>query len=534
MARYRNYLIVIALVLVFFLIVSDLRALFFPSIPKMFKMNKQLQEEGYYMAEFEFKMLGIVYNLDRGKYFKAYSQLTRLNKQLKTREGLIKLPDFKSKEEEMEFYLNLQNPKTGAFMDDSYPFCTYTGPTGNVLNHLDLLAQETGKPIKLKYPLSYLDQINTPETLYKYLDDVSTVGWIGLKFPQTSFHFSRCLLSLFHEDSVVTNYKLYTVSPEWNHALLQWFYDHQDPETGLWGPKSKKGKLLKKDTMNTASIMKAFIDENGNNYYKEFPLRYRDELAQSTLDEIDTIPNDDDLDEWHEWNLKTSKSIRTLQRYLWSGLSEKMKQKTNELILNYLKIKYDKFYISKEGAFSYYPGSEHATLDGSSGVLSTYKDCGAFSAEKQIALYGLPEKNCLDMGTISLKEMDETEFKSRDNFLHVNSIRIYTKYPISGDFTKDVLGVFYPNDTSCLDVMELIPNMKIWIDTTTQSMGNWTSKEDLASSIAETKVNFVPIYKNQFPQIELNNYLYKNKQITFIGFDELQIPRCKITYELKM
>jgi len=28
---------------------------------ELFHMNKKLQEEGYYMAEFEFKMLGIAY-----------------------------------------------------------------------------------------------------------------------------------------------------------------------------------------------------------------------------------------------------------------------------------------------------------------------------------------------------------------------------------------------------------------------------------------------------------------------------------------
>ena len=258
MNKNRKYLLIAAIAV---LLITAGMIYSFPSIPGMFKLNKQLQEEGYYMAEFEFKMLGTVYNLDKGNYFKALSQLYKLNSQLKSRKGFIKLPVFKDKKEEMEFYLNLQNPNTGAFMDESYPFCTYTGPTGNVLNHLDALAKETGRPLKLKYPLKYLDEINTPEKLKKYLDDVSTVGWLGSKFPQTSFHFARCLLSLFHEDDVVVKRNLYKVSPEWDRALLEWFYDNQDPATGLWGPRSKEGKLRKKDTMNTASILKLFIDE---------------------------------------------------------------------------------------------------------------------------------------------------------------------------------------------------------------------------------------------------------------------------------
>jgi len=73
------------------------------------------------------------------------------------------MPEFRTKEEEFDFYLSLQNPNTGAFMDESYPYCSYTGPTGNVLLHLDALAEETGRTLQLIYPLKYLDQLNTPE-----------------------------------------------------------------------------------------------------------------------------------------------------------------------------------------------------------------------------------------------------------------------------------------------------------------------------------------------------------------------------------
>jgi hypothetical protein len=228
-------------------------------ISDLFRLNKELQEEGYYMAEFEFKMLGIAYYLDKGHYYTAFARINQLHNQLKTKEGLIKMPEFQNRAEELEFYLNLQNPDTGAFMNEAYPYCTYTGPTGNVLLHLDALATELGKPLKLKYPLKYLDEINTPEKMKAYLDDVSTVGWIASKFPQTTFHNARDVLSLFYEDNTVEKHSLYNVSPEIKQVLLQWFYDNQDPETGFWGPRSKSGKLMKKDVSNTISIMKAFV-----------------------------------------------------------------------------------------------------------------------------------------------------------------------------------------------------------------------------------------------------------------------------------
>ena len=34
----------------------------------LFSLNKTLQEEGYYMGDFEFKMLGFGYYLDKGYY----------------------------------------------------------------------------------------------------------------------------------------------------------------------------------------------------------------------------------------------------------------------------------------------------------------------------------------------------------------------------------------------------------------------------------------------------------------------------------
>jgi len=204
-----------------------------PSVPKMFKLNKQLQEEGYYMAEFEFKMLGFVYNLDKGHYWKTVSDMRRLHNQMKSREGLVRVPAFTDKKAEMEFYLNLQNPRTGAFMDDRYPYCTYEGPTGNVLLHLEALAKETGQPLKLRYPLSFFDRIHTPDKLRTYLDDIAYIGWIAAKLPESTFHMVRDLIGYCKSDNVVERNKLYSFSPEWKQALLKWLYDSQDPVTGF-------------------------------------------------------------------------------------------------------------------------------------------------------------------------------------------------------------------------------------------------------------------------------------------------------------
>lgn len=500
----------------------------FPSVPNMFRMNKQLQEEGYYMAEFEYKMLGICYNLDRGHYLKGYLQLSRLNKQLKTRKGLIKLPKFNNKHEEMEFYLNLQNPNTGAFMDESFPYCTFTGPTGNILIHLESLAKETGQPVKLKYPLKYLDKINTPETLVQYLNDVATVGYIGNKFPQTSFHYSRDLLSLFYEDNTLLKYNLYEMTPEWKNTLLKWFYEQQDSVSGVWGPRNKKGKLVRKDTQNTASILKSFIDQDGNNVHKDFPFRYQDQLANTYLTDYSyELPSDNELDDWHEWNLNTSKTIRTLFRCLWSHLSIENREKTKTLMRHFILTKFQKFYVKKDGAFSYYPYSDNATLDGCGGVVSNFKEIGAFSGERFTKIWGPAEQLNLPGRQMKVSGLMTDGISELTKNHKVNSIRVYMVSPDSNQYSKNVIFVYYPEIPVVFDVMDWIPQMKNWVRNTTQSMGNWTSKEDLLNSLNSTEVEPVPIFLTDFPNNKIEQLLEVQPEITIIGFDELQLPVCR-------
>ena len=184
-------------------------------VKELFKMNKKLQEEGYYMAEFEFKMLGFAYYLDKAQYIKALKMLSDYHTQLTEKTGLVKIPTFKTSQEEIDFFLNLQNPKTGAFMDENAPFCTYWSCTENVLLHLESLSDSSSRPFQLKYPLKFLDSLSTPENLQAYLNDISYVGFLAQKFPQTSFHFARDVLSIASTDNILELKNLYIFSLYW-------------------------------------------------------------------------------------------------------------------------------------------------------------------------------------------------------------------------------------------------------------------------------------------------------------------------------
>ena len=397
-------------------------------VKELFKLNKELQEEGYYMAEFEFRMLGFGYYLDKGRYRKSLGMLSDYHDKLKNREGLIKVPDFKNNQDEIDFFLNLQNPKTGAFIDETAPFCVYYEVSKNIIDHIVSLTDSTTTPLKLKYPITFLDSINTPEKLTAHLDDISYVGWLASQFPQTSFHFARNILGATRSDNTFEAFNLYRFTPEWKHTMLKWMYDFQDTTSGMWGPKNKRtNKLRKFDLNNTASVLKNFRDKQGDDLHKEFPLKYQDKLFKSAIKELsEPFPDEDDLPEIHEWNLRQSKGIYMLLRYLWKDASEENKKKTERIILRNINIRFEKYYVQEDGAFSNYPNAKHASIDGQGGI---FFNIGAFSYKKQKKLWGDPAENAKDMGEVILNELKTSDLDSIVNIPGINSLRVYTDKP---------------------------------------------------------------------------------------------------------
>lgn len=502
------------------------------SISEMFRLNGELQAEGYYMGEFEFKMLGCAYYLDKGQYITAFSKLSELHKQLKTREGLIKVPDFADKKEEMEFYLSLQNPETGAFMDESYPILYYLEPTLNMVEHLELLAKETGQPLRLKYPLKFLDEINNTDKLKGILDELSSVGWIGSKLPKTNYMMASC----YHNYDELERNKLYAFSPEWKQALLQWFYADQDSKTGYWGPRLRNsGELLNEgDLSPTYKIVTLFVDEQGNNIHPEFPLRYKDEMLTTTLRKLsEPMPEDADLAELHEWQLTRYHSIKLLTRYLWNGVSSENKNLAKTFMESIMKSKFEKCYLENQGAFCYYPGSKEATIDGTGAAVSLLDIVGALSKERQKLLWGSPDQSITDLGSHEVSKLKESDLAMLKSSPGLNSLRFYRTDPSSGDFTTGVVCLNYPQETRVLDVMDLLPKVKRWVNTTSQNMGNWVSKEAIVQKLEAVPIESVPVFEGELPLKLLNEVLKNKRELIVVGFDVLQIPRYKMTLRLK-
>jgi hypothetical protein len=502
------------------------------SIPEMFKLNGELQAQGYYMGEFEFKMLGCAYYLDKGQYITALSSLNELHKQLQTREGLVKVPDFAGKKDEMAFYLSLQNPETGAFMDDSYPAFYYLEPTLNMVDHLELLAMETGQPLRLKYPLKFLDEINTPDKLNALLDDLSSVGWIGAKLPKTNY----IIAVSYHNYDDLERSGLYSFSPEWKQALLEWFYNNQDSRTGYWGPRLRSsGELLGEgDLDSTYKLVKLFADEQGNDRHPDLPLRYKDEMLTTSLRKLsEPMPEDADLAEVHEWHLSMYHGLKLLTNYLWNGVSPENKNKARSSMQTIVQSTFEKCYLEDEGAFTFYPGAQEATVEGTGSAVSLLDAVGAMSEDRQRMLWGSPEQGITDLGAFEIAELRESDLAVLLNCPGLNSLRFYRTDPGAGDFTTGVVCLSYPRETQVLDIMDLLPKLEKWLNTTSQNMGNWTSKEAVIQELEVVPFEPVPVSKGELPLKLANEELQQNRGLIVIGFNVLQVPRCKLSFVLK-
>ncbi len=153
-----------------------------------------------------------------------------------------------------------------------------------MIHYIEDLSKTAEEPFRLKYPLRFLDEINTPEKLINLLDDLSKVGWIGARF-KTPYVSIGELWSLA-EDAERLN--IYSFSPQWKRAYIQWCYDNQDEETGLWGSRLRRtGKLLDGGSLtDSEKIISKFIDSNGNEIYPDFPLKHRDKIFSTALGKI--------------------------------------------------------------------------------------------------------------------------------------------------------------------------------------------------------------------------------------------------------
>jgi hypothetical protein len=64
-------------------------------------------------------------------------------------------------------------------------------------------------------------------------------------------------------------------------------------------------------------------------------------------------------------------------------------------------------------------------------------------------------------------------------------------------------------------------------------MGNWTSMAEIKNEYSKLNIKKPLIYKNKIPSDEVNRKFKVASELYVLGFDKLQIPRCKIKFKYK-
>lgn len=499
-------------------------------MPSLFERNAELKAQGFYMGEFEFKMLGILYYLNEGSYLKAYLALRRIIHEMQTTEGLVKMPEGASSEELMEFLLERQNPETGAFMDSGYPFFTYLAPTANVVDALDGLARQTGRPLRLKHPLRFLDEIRTPEQLRAYVEPLLYIkeSWANMGGPGP-YGPGISELKTFER---LEQLGLYEFSDEWEHALREFYYETQDPKTGYWGVRigTPDDWRQNEDPNSTYHIIKFVVDEWGEDRSEEYPLRYGATLARSLLKSVTTSIPDDPVEQ-HDWNLNQAQGARMITRRLWPHLSETEKVEVRATIGDWLTARYSLF-RPKEGGFAIHTSAASADVEGTGSALMLLLASGS--------LPGTPERERLWGKAISaMPDLALTEITGREDSVlpsssTANSIRVFKDVLPVGDTYDDtsLVQVLYPEETPILDIMDLRQNVARFISTGGQDFGNWISKESLRERPLdlEREVKTVPVSHGRLDLAGLYRDHPEAIRFYVIGYDLFQVPVFRIAF----
>lgn len=449
----------------------------FGSVPYLFHRNAELKADGYYMAEFEFRMLGIVKKLSDGDYLDAHSTLRRLRRQMENGEGLAKMPADPSAKARYEFLLSRQDPTTGAFMSPDYPAFTFVAPTLNVVEALDGLAKEIGEPLRLRYPLRFLDAIATPEALRAYLDAHLYTGRFWAEHLPGPGVYGPGISELAYVDLFETT-GIYRFTPAWHAAFRDWLDATQDPESGMWGARMGTPNAFetKRDANSTYHILHYILTDDGADRDPAHPLRHADALARSLISTV-TTPMPSGEDEQHAWSLDQAQATQMLTRRLWEHLDSADRAAVRSALEVALAERY-RLLDDTKGGFSIYLGSP-ADVDGTTTALGLIEATGSLpGTPERIRLWGETATPAADTVAVASPAAIELPDNSA-----INSFRLYAGSALTVTDSSQPIAVLYPpNKGTVRDVIDLRQSVGHFLAGASASFGNWSTADSIRDS----------------------------------------------------
>ncbi len=492
---------------------------------QLFKRNAELKAEGYFMAEFEFKMMAALYYLNDGSYWKAYRTLRRIKRELESREGLVKAPKNANPDERIAFLLARQYPANGAFMDPDYPLFTTIGPTSNVLGELSRLSTTTGRPIRVRHPLRFLDQIKTPSQLRAFM---SSLLYFKERWAERFGGPSPYVVATDLTGETIGHIETiggYPLSPEWKDALSRWYYETQDPVTGFWGARigDKDHWRQAHDIDSTSHILKHFLTDEGQARDAKYPLRYAETLADNLLKDVDG-PIPEGAPAQHEWSLRQAHAAKIIVRLLWPSLSPALRARALAAMPRWLETRFA-MYRPEAGGFAVASTSPNADVDATSTALMFLTDTGYVPGTwRRERTRGPALATAPKLVRTTLARWDEACLPAD---LDVNSVRGYSELPEPESWDDShLVRIVYPHETPILDVMHLRQGLARYVGATGGEFGNWSSKESLKDGPLALKQPVNPVMATTGPLAlqEIAGANPRAKRFFVVGLDRFQVP----------
>ena len=150
-----------------------------------------------------------------------------------------------------------------------------------------------------------------------------------------------------------------------------------------------------------------------------------------------------------------------------------------------------------------------------------FDDIGAFSYTKQKKLFGESIDSIPNHGNIKIENFKSFVKNILKSDMKINSFRFYKTKPDSTKLTENVWALYYPSNSCVLDVTELVPNLVEWADSTTLSIGNWTSVAEKKGELDKLNIKKPIILLEN----NIENVLEVEENMYCVGFDLLQIPK---------
>ncbi len=363
-------------------------------------INKK-KKEGYFVQRLnDKKILAQYYEIvlkDKKKAEALYEEIKQDLKNL-----LLKSPKGTSRDI-ANFLRNLQNKETGSFVEHPAIFWLEMERAKHILF---LLKENNLKP---KYPLKFLNKVDTGERLKEY-------------FKSLLFDFSKNnedeLNLVITRLPTIKSYGFHKFGEEWDDVYFECIEMWQDPKTGYWGPWIKKGnKINKKPELSiTFHIIRIYYDKKTHQpINKNRKPRYAKKIVETTWN----LKNKNFPYGWLEkrnWSTHHNYDVATIL-----SIFDKDSSKTKKLFIRFLSWCLNKNLQKNGGFIGLKPNLKEPTIYSTHFAILLLRELGYFSTRNYDYLRSNED--------FPINSYRIYQSKVHDNFFDTTNLKyvIYTK-----------------------------------------------------------------------------------------------------------